>query len=87
MTLDGRVDAEAQRIAQGLRLKDVALIHQLGERYQHRLVRYLIYFTGRREHVEDLAQETWLRVLEHGDRYDGRSRFQPWPTMGRCFGS
>jgi len=78
MTLDGRVDGEAQRIAQGLRLKDVALIHQLVERYQYRLVRYLIYFTGRREHVEDLVQETWLRVLEHGNRYDGHSRFEPW---------
>jgi RNA polymerase sigma-70 factor (ECF subfamily) len=78
MTLDGRVDAEAQRIAQGLRLRDVALIHQLVEHYQLRLVRYLIYFTGRREHVEDLVQETWLRVLEHGNRYDGRSRFQSW---------
>jgi hypothetical protein len=33
MTLDGRVDAEAQRIAQGLRLRDVALIHQLVEHY------------------------------------------------------
>ena len=69
MTLAGRVDAEAQRIAQGLRLKDVALIHELVERYQLRLVRYLIYYSGRREHVEDLVQETWLRVLEHGNRY------------------
>jgi RNA polymerase sigma-70 factor (ECF subfamily) len=78
MTLAGRVDAEAQRIAQGLRVKDVALIHELVERYQLRLVRYLIYYSGRREHVEDLVQETWLRVLEHGNRYDGRSRFEPW---------
>ena len=78
MTLDGRMDAEAQRIAQGLRLRDVTLIHQLVERHQLRLVRYLIYFTGRREHVEDLVQETWLRVLEHGNRYDGRSRFESW---------
>ena len=78
MTLDGRMDAEAQRIARGLRVRDVTLIHQLVERHQLRLVRYLIYFTGRREHVEDLVQETWLRVLEHGNRYDGRSRFESW---------
>lgn len=78
MTLDGRMDADGQRIAQGLRLRDVALIHQLVERHQLRLVRYLIYFTGRREHVEDLVQETWIRVLEHGNRYDGRSRFESW---------
>ena len=78
MTLNGRTDAEAQRIAQGLRRRDVTLIDQLVERHQLRLVRYLIYFTGRREHVEDLVQETWLRVLEHGNRYDGRSRFESW---------
>ena len=28
--------------------------------------------------MEDLAQETWLRVLERGAQYDGRSRFEPW---------
>jgi RNA polymerase sigma-70 factor, ECF subfamily len=24
------------------------------------------------------VQETWLRVLERGSSYDGRSRFEPW---------
>jgi RNA polymerase sigma-70 factor, ECF subfamily len=33
---------------------------------------------GRRDHVEDFVQETWLRVLERGNRYDGRLRFEPW---------
>ena len=78
MTITGSVDTETQRIARGLRLRDVALIHQLVEQYQYRLVRYLIYLTGRRDHVEDLVQETWLRVLERGDRYDSRFRFEPW---------
>jgi len=78
MTITGSGDTETQRIARGLRLRDVALIHQLVEQYQYRLVRYLIYFTGRRDHVEDLVQETWLRVLERGNRYDSRLRFEPW---------
>ena len=78
MTITGSGDTETQRIARGLRLRDVALIHQLVEQYQNRLVRYLIYFTGRRDHVEDLVQETWLRVLERGNRYDSRLRFEPW---------
>jgi RNA polymerase sigma-70 factor (ECF subfamily) len=41
-------------------------------------MRYLVYLTGRRELAEDLFQETWLRVLERGTQFDGRSRFEPW---------
>lgn len=78
MTITGSGYTETQRIARGLRLRDVALIHQLVEQYQYRLVRYLIYLTGRSDHVEDLVQETWLRVLERGNRYDSRLRFEPW---------
>jgi RNA polymerase sigma-70 factor (ECF subfamily) len=70
---------DTQRIARGLRQRDVALLHELVEQYQFRLVRYLIYLLGRRDSVvDDLVQETWLRVLEHGRSYNGRSRFEPW---------
>jgi RNA polymerase sigma-70 factor (ECF subfamily) len=78
MTLAGTVDDETQRIAHGLRQRDLALLHGLVEQYQYRLVRYLVYFLGRRDLVDDLVQETWLRVLERGSQYDGRSRFEPW---------
>jgi RNA polymerase sigma-70 factor, ECF subfamily len=78
MPLTGSAEAEAQRIARGLRCKDLAVMNELIEWYQYRLARYLFYVTGRRENVEDLAQETWLRVLERGAQYDGRSRFEPW---------
>jgi RNA polymerase sigma-70 factor, ECF subfamily len=71
-------ETEARRIVRGLRRKDMALINQLVERYQYRLVRYLLYVTGRRERVEDLVQDTWLRVLDRGSQFDGRSRFEPW---------
>src|SRR5690242_3334947 len=69
---------DTQRIARGLRHRDMALLHELVERYQFRLVRYLIYLLGRREAVDDLVQETWLRVLERGGSYNGHSRFEPW---------
>ena len=78
MTITDSGDTETRRIARGLRLRDVDLIQQLVERHQYRLVRYLIYLTGRRDHVDDLVQETWLRVLERGHRYDSRFRFEPW---------
>jgi RNA polymerase sigma-70 factor (ECF subfamily) len=71
-------ETEGQRIARGLRRRDTALINQLVERYQYRLARYLIYLTGRRDSVEDLVQETWLRVLDRGPQYGGRGRFEAW---------
>ncbi len=77
-TLAEAVTTDTQRIARGLRQMDVALLHDLVEQYQFRLVRYFIYLLGRRDSVDDLVQETWLRVLEHGRSYNGRSRFEPW---------
>jgi RNA polymerase sigma-70 factor, ECF subfamily len=76
MAIAGSTDT--QRIARGLRQLDVALLHELVVEYQFRLVRYLIYLLGRRDPVDDLVQETWLRVLERGQSYDGHSRFEPW---------
>jgi RNA polymerase sigma-70 factor (ECF subfamily) len=72
------VSTETQQIARGLRQHDIALLHALVEQYQYRLARYLIYLLGRREGVDDLVQETWLRVLERGRSYDGQSPFAPW---------
>jgi RNA polymerase sigma-70 factor, ECF subfamily len=77
-TLTTGLNSDTQQIARGLRARDVLLLHALVEQYQYRLVRYLIYLLGRRDEVDDLVQETWLRVLERGRSYDGRSRFEPW---------
>ena len=74
----GSMQSEAQQIALGLRHGDLVLMDSLVERYQYRLVRYLVYVLGRRDGVDDLVQETWLRVLERGATFDGRSRFEPW---------
>jgi RNA polymerase sigma-70 factor (ECF subfamily) len=72
------VSSETRQIAHGLRQRDMAVLHQLVAQYQYRLVRYLIYVTGRRDSVDDLVQETWLRVLERGHSYNGQSPFAPW---------
>jgi RNA polymerase sigma-70 factor, ECF subfamily len=77
-TLAGIMSTETQQIARGLRQRDVVLLHALVGQYQYRLVRYLTYLLGRRDPVDDLVQETWLRVLERGHSYDGESRFEPW---------
>ncbi len=70
--------SDTQQIKLGLRQRDVVVLRALVEQYQYRLVRYFIYLMGRRDGVDDLVQETWLRVLERGSSYDGRSRFEPW---------
>ena len=62
----------------GLRRRDPELLDLLIEQYQYRLFRYLLYITGNRERAEDFFQETWIRVLERGHQYDGRSKFEAW---------
>jgi RNA polymerase sigma-70 factor (ECF subfamily) len=78
MTLNMTAETETAKIARGLRERDMELLADLVERFQHRLVRYLLYLTGRRDYAEDLAQETWIRVLQRGSQYNGRQRFDPW---------
>jgi len=72
------MESNPRQIALGLRQGNAAVMGALVEQYQYRLVRYLIYLLGRRDGVDDLVQETWLRVLERGASYDGCSRFEPW---------
>src|SRR5438270_4088768 len=62
----------------GLRRRDPELLDALIEQYQYRLFRYLLYITGNRERAEDFFQETWIRVLERGHQYDGKSKFEAW---------
>src|SRR6476646_7011026 len=78
MTLNTIAETETAKIARGLSAKDMELLADLVERCHHRLVRYLLYLTGRRDHAEDLAQETWVRVLQRSSQYNGRQRFDLW---------
>ena len=70
--------AENAVIAQGLKRQDTALLDRLIDTYQHRLMRYLTFLTGRRETAEDLFQETWIRVLLRGAQFNGKARFDTW---------
>src|ERR1700751_4281291 len=78
MTLNTTADTETAKIARGLRERDMELLTDLVERCQYRVVRYLLYLTGRREYAEALAQGTWVRVVERVSQYNGRQRFDPW---------
>ena len=73
-----QAQSENAAIAQGLKRQDPELLDQLIELYQHRLMRYLLFLTGKREVAEDLFQETWMRVLLRGAQYNGKARFDTW---------
>jgi len=69
---------ENSAIAYRLKRKEAGLLDELIVRYQHRLLRYLMYLTGNREMAEDIFQEVWMRVLVRGEQYNGRARFETW---------
>jgi RNA polymerase sigma-70 factor (ECF subfamily) len=69
---------DKKSLALGLRRRDPELLDGLIEQYQYRLFRYLLYITSNRERAEDFFQETWIRVLERGHQYDGKSKFEAW---------
>jgi RNA polymerase sigma-70 factor (ECF subfamily) len=69
---------ESLAVSQGLKRQDAGLLDQLIVRYQHRLLRYLLYLTGNRELAEDLFQEVWMRVLVRGAQFNGKARFETW---------
>jgi len=76
--LAAQVQSESAAIARGLKKQDPEILDQLIELYQHRLLRYLLFLTGKREVAEDLFQETWMRVLVRGAQYNGKARFDTW---------
>ncbi|MGD0801725.1 MAG: sigma-70 family RNA polymerase sigma factor [Terracidiphilus sp.] len=75
---DEQVREESLAISAGLKRQDAGLLDQLITRYQHRLMRYLLYLTGNRDQAEDFFQEVWMRVLVRGAQYNGKARFDTW---------
>jgi RNA polymerase sigma-70 factor (ECF subfamily) len=65
-------------VAAGLKRQQAGLLDELIVRYQHRLLRYLLYLTGNRELAEDLFQEVWMRVMVRGAQFNGKARFDTW---------
>jgi len=61
--VDEQARQENLAVSAGLKRQDVGLLDELIVRYQHRLMRYLLYLCGNREMAEDIFQEVWMRVL------------------------
>jgi RNA polymerase sigma-70 factor, ECF subfamily len=72
------VRQENLAVSEGLKRQDVGLLDQLIVRYQHRLLRYLLFLTGNREMAEDLFQEVWMRLLTRGGQFNGKARLETW---------
>ncbi len=72
------VRQESLAVSAGLKRQDAGLLDELIARYQHRLMRYLLYLTSNREMAEDLFQEVWMRVLVRGAQFNGQARFDTW---------
>jgi RNA polymerase sigma-70 factor (ECF subfamily) len=76
--VDEQVRQESLEVSQGLKRQDAGLLDTLIVRYQHRLLRYLLFLTSNREMAEDLFQEVWMRVLVRGSQFNGKARFDTW---------
>jgi RNA polymerase sigma-70 factor (ECF subfamily) len=76
--VDEQARQENLAVSAGLKRQDVGLLDELIVRYQHRLMRYLLYLCGNREMAEDIFQEVWMRVLVRGAQFNGRARFDTW---------
>jgi RNA polymerase sigma-70 factor (ECF subfamily) len=81
-SLAAQVDEQARQqnlaVAQGLKRQDAALLDELIVKYQHRLMRYLLYLTGNREQAQDLFQDVWMRVMVRGGQFNGQAKFETW---------
>ena len=75
---DDQARQDSLAVSAGLKRQKAGLLEELIVRYQHRLLRYLLFLTGNRDTAEDIFQEVWMRVLVRGDQFDGRARFETW---------
>jgi RNA polymerase sigma-70 factor (ECF subfamily) len=67
-----------QGLIQRLRDRDERAFVTLVERYHAALVRLATVYVHERAEAEEVAQETWLGVLNGIDRFEGRSSLKTW---------
>jgi len=74
---DAGTDDDAQLLL-ALRRRDEQAFATLVDRYHARLVRLACLFVANQAVAEEVAQETWIGVLQGIDRFEGRSSFRTW---------
>ena len=62
-----------------LSLQDANHFGQIVERYEKKLLRYIIYFTGvSREMAEDILQDTMINVYKNLNSFNPKLKFSSW---------
>ena len=61
-----------------VRSGDTEAFTAIVDRHKHPLINYLTHLRGDRDRAEELAQEAFLRLFQHADRYDERERLAPY---------
>jgi RNA polymerase sigma-70 factor, ECF subfamily len=67
-----------EQLLLALRRRDEQAFTALVDRYHARLVRLACLFVANQAVAEEVAQETWIGVLQGIDRFEGRSSFRTW---------
>ena len=67
-----------ERLLLALRRRDEQAFTALVDRYHARLVRLACLFVANQAVAEEVAQETWIGVLQGIERFEGRSSFRTW---------
>jgi RNA polymerase sigma-70 factor, ECF subfamily len=70
-------DADAELLAP-LRAGDEAAFCALVDRHAGAMLRTATAVTGSRAAAEEAVQDTWIAVLRHLHRFEGRSTFRTW---------
>lgn len=69
---------EEMRLIAALRAGDESAFARLLDRYHNALVRLALVYVDDRAVAEEVAQETWLGVLQGLGRFEGRSSLKTW---------
>jgi RNA polymerase sigma-70 factor, ECF subfamily len=73
----GAAESDPELVSR-LRAGDESAFVELVERHHNQLIRLAGTFVARAETAEDIAQETWLALLNGIDRFEGRSSLRTW---------
>ncbi len=72
------VEPDDRQLVAALRQGDEAAFDRLIARYHPSLIRIGMLFVRDRAVAEEVAQETWLGMLQGLERFEGRSTFRTW---------
>ncbi|MGB2874834.1 MAG: sigma-70 family RNA polymerase sigma factor [Gaiellaceae bacterium] len=73
-----QVEAADAELLEALRSGDEDAFRRLVEEYQRSLIRVARIYVSTQAAAEEVAQETWLGVLNGLDRFEGRSSLRTW---------